>query len=51
MAQALGHEAISVAIPATSKPERIKENAAAGSVGRLPQELRDYVRKETERCL
>lgn len=51
IAWVLGHEAISVVIPATSKPERIKENAVAGSVKRLPQELRDYVREETERCL
>ena len=51
IAWVLGHEAISVAIPATSKPERIKENAVAGAVERLPQELRDYVRTETERCL
>ena len=36
---------------ATSRPERIEENALAGSVGLLPPELRDYVRKETERCL
>ena len=42
---------VSVPIPATSRPERIKENALAGSVGRLPQEMRDYIRKETERCL
>jgi aryl-alcohol dehydrogenase-like predicted oxidoreductase len=42
---------ISVAIPATSRPERIAENALAGSAGPLPQELRDYIRQETERCL
>lgn len=42
---------VTVAIPATSRPERIEENALAGSLGSLPQELRDYVREETERCL
>lgn len=42
---------VSVAIPATSRPERIDENAVAGSSGALPQELRDYIRQETERCL
>ena len=51
IAWVLGHEAISVAIPATTKPKRVLENAVAGSVERLPQELRDYVRDETERCL
>ncbi len=42
---------VSVVIPATSRPERIEENAVAGSVGHLPPELRDYIRKETERCI
>ena len=51
LAWVLGDSRVSVAIPATSRPERIEENAAAGSVGVLPQELRDYVRAETERCL
>lgn len=51
LAWVLGDPRISVAIPATSRPERIAENAVAGSVGRLPQELRDYIGRETERCL
>ncbi len=51
LAWVLGDSRVSVAIPATSRPERIGENAAAGSVRRLPQELRDYIRRETERCL
>lgn len=42
---------VSVAIPATSRPERIAENAVAGDVGHLPQEMRDYIRQETQRCL
>ncbi len=42
---------VTAAIPATSRPERIAENAKAGSVGPLPPELRDYVREETLRCL
>ena len=42
---------VSATIPATSRPERIYENALPGSVSTLPQELRDYVRHETERCL
>jgi len=42
---------VSTTITATSRPERINENAKAGTLGSLPQELRDYVREETERCL
>ena len=42
---------VSTTIPATSRPERINENAKAGTLDALPQELRDYVREETERCL
>jgi hypothetical protein len=29
----------------------VAENAFAGSIGMLPPELREYIRKETERCL
>ena len=42
---------VTTAIPATSRPGRIAENAKAGSIGPLPPELRDYVREETLRCL
>ena len=51
LAWVISDSRITTAIPATSRPERIIENAHAGSVGRLPQELRDYVREETERRL
>lgn len=51
LAWVLAEPRISVVIPATSRPERIDENAVAGSVAPLPQELRDYIRRETERCL
>jgi len=47
----LGDPRVSVTIPATSSPELIKGNASAGSVRVLPQELRDYIQRETERCL
>ena len=50
LAWVLSEPYVTVAIPATSRPERIKENAVAGSA-RLTQEMRDYVRQETERCL
>ncbi|MBO19021.1 MAG: aldo/keto reductase [Chloroflexi bacterium] len=42
---------VSITIPATSRPERIQENALAGNLGTMPQELRDYVREETLRLL
>ena len=42
---------VSITIPATSRPERITENALSGSLGAMPQELRDYVREETIRLL
>lgn len=51
LAWVLGDSRVSATIPATSRPERIKENAQAGSLGPLPQELRDYIEKEAERCL
>jgi aryl-alcohol dehydrogenase-like predicted oxidoreductase len=47
----VGDGRVSVTIPATSRPDRVEENALAGSIGPLPPELRDYIRKETERCL
>lgn len=42
---------VTVAIPATTRPARIAENARAGAMAHLPPELRDYIRHETERCL
>ena len=47
----IGDSRVGSTIPATSRPERIVENALPGSLGRMPQELRDYVREETLRCL
>ena len=51
LAWVLGDTRVSTTIPATTRPERVIENAHAGNVGVMPQELRDYVRAETERCL
>jgi aryl-alcohol dehydrogenase-like predicted oxidoreductase len=51
LAWVLGDSRVTVAIPATSRPERIQENALPGTLGQLPKELRDYVREETQRCL
>ena len=42
---------MSSAIPTTTRPERIKENAGAAESAGLPQQFRDYIRSEAERCL
>ena len=42
---------VSVAIPATSRQERIIANAQAGDAGHLRQKIRDYIREEAMRCL
>ena len=42
---------VSSAIPATTRPERVGENAQAARAAGLPQQLRDYIRSEAERCL
>ena len=42
LAWVLGDARVSVAIPATSRPERVEENALAGSVGVLPGVARIY---------
>ena len=47
----LSDHRVSIIIPATSKPGRIAENAAAASVRPLPRELREYIQNEAERCL
>ena len=51
LAWVVSNPAVTSAIPATSRPARISENAVAGDAGNLPEELRDYIREETERCI
>lgn len=51
LAWILSDPRVSVVIPATSRPERIAENAAAGKARPLPPELRGHIQRETERCL
>ena len=51
LAWAISDRRVSSAIPTTSRPERIKENAQAAGAADLPQQLRDYIRSEAERCL
>ena len=50
LAWLLADSRVSVPIPATTKPERVLENAVPGEMPVLPQELRDYIENETERC-
>ena len=45
----LSDERVDVAIPATSKPGHVRENAAAGSPPWLGQEERDYISRLAER--
>ena len=50
MAWLLADPRVTVLIPATRRPQRIIENAAAGDVI-IPLEMRDYILKEAQRCL
>lgn len=51
LAWVLADPRISVVIPATTRPERVEENALAGTLPPMPAELRDYLTKEVQRCL
>lgn len=51
LAWVISDSRVSSAIPTTSRPERIPENAQAADASELTQELRDYIRSEAERCL
>ena len=51
LAWVISDRRVSSTIPTTSRPERVRENTqAAGSAG-LPEQLRDFIRSEAERCL
>ena len=50
MAWLLADPRVTVLIPATSRPQRIIENAAAGDMI-IPPEMRDYIMSEAQRCL
>jgi aryl-alcohol dehydrogenase-like predicted oxidoreductase len=50
LAWLLSDSRISLVIPATSRHQRISENAAAGSAI-IPAELREYISSEAKRCL
>ena len=51
LAWVISDRRVSSAIPTTSRPERIQENAQASAAAELPQPFRDYIRSEAERCL
>ena len=51
LAWVISDRRVSSAIPTTSRPERMLENARATDAANLPSELRDYIRSEAERCL
>ena len=51
LAWVISDKRVSSAIPTTSRPERIDENAKAAGAVSLPQQLRDHIRSEAERCL
>ena len=51
LAWVISDRRVSSTIPTTSRPGRISENAQAASAAALPEQLRDYIRSEAERCL
>ena len=51
LAWVIADERVGVAIPATTRPERISENARVGSLPLLPPEMRDYISREAKRCI
>ncbi len=51
LAWVISDRRVSSAIPTTTRPERIKENARSAEAVGLPQQFRDYIRSEAERCL
>ena len=51
LAWILADQRVSVVIPATSKPQRVFENAKVGSMPVLPPEMKDYLSAEAKRCL
>ncbi len=51
LAWVLADERVSIVIPATSRPDRVGENAAVGKLPPLPVEMREYISKEAKRCI
>ena len=51
LAWVISDRRVSSAIPTTSRPERVRENTQAAEATGPPQQFRDYIRSEAERCL
>ena len=51
LAWVISDRRVSSTIPTTSRPERVRENAQAAGAAGLPEQLRDFIRSEAERCL
>ena len=51
LAWVLADPRVSILIPSSTRPERILQNAVAGTLPTLPNELREYISKEAQRCL
>ncbi len=51
LAWVISDQRVSATIPTTTRPERIAENTEAAGAAELPQQLRDHIRREAERCL
>ena len=51
LAWVLADSRVTTLIPSSTRPERIFENAHAGTLPALPTELRTYIHKEAVRCL
>ena len=50
LAWVLADPRIGILIPSSTRPERILQNAVAGTLPTLPPELRDHVAGEAQRC-
>ena len=51
IAWVLADPRVGIPIPSSTRPERILQNAVAGTLPTLPSELRDHISKEAQRCL
>ena len=51
LAWVISDRRVSSAIPTTTRPERMLENARAAEAAGLSGEMRDHIRSEAERCL
>ncbi len=51
LAWVISDRRVSSAIPTTTRPERMLENARAAEASGLSGEMRDHIRSEAERCL